>query len=70
MTKRKRSQPAKRVRDRWETAIMPDPIDDGRYVSLIINRVDAKKFRLGDQVRVTVTLLHREHQPAGKEAVE
>ena len=50
----------KKVRDSWETGIKPDPLDDGRYVSLIINRVDNKKFKLGDLVRVTVTLLKRQ----------
>jgi hypothetical protein len=58
MTRTKR---VKRVQDRWETAIMPDRCDDGRFHSLIINRVDAKKFRIGDKVRVTVTLLARGH---------
>jgi len=60
----------KRVRDTWETAIKPDPCDDGRFHSLIINRVDNKKFQLGDKVRVTVTLLAREAGPArGKRKV-
>ena len=53
---------AKRVRDTWETGIMADPIDDGRFVALVINRVDKTKFQVGDGVRVTVTLLRREKE--------
>lgn len=56
------------VQDRWETGIMPDPCDDGHWHSLIISRVDAKKFRIGDLVRVTVTLLRRVRRPRGKQA--
>jgi hypothetical protein len=56
----------KRVQDRWETAIMRDPCDDGRFHSLIINRVDNKKFQLGDKVRVCVTLLSRDRRGGGK----
>ena len=47
----------KRIYDHWETAIKVDPCDDGRFVSLIINRVDGKKFQVGDKVRVTVSKL-------------
>jgi hypothetical protein len=54
MTKTKK---IKRIRDTWTTGIMPDPCDDGRFHSLVINRVDKKKFNLGDKVRVTVSLI-------------
>jgi hypothetical protein len=36
MTTKVRKGAGKRVRDSWETAIMPDPCDDGRFHSLII----------------------------------
>ena len=60
----------RKVRDSWETAITRDPNDDGRFVSLIINRVDKKKFQIGDGVRVTVTLLRRECDQAAEKLTE
>jgi hypothetical protein len=49
----------KRLRDTWTTAICK-PQCNPDWLSLILNTVDAKKFKLGDKVRVTVTLLERQ----------
>ena len=66
----------KKVRDTWTTGIMEQqlwtpsgmvPANGGDWLRLIINHVSRKKFKVGDRVRVTVTLLKRDKRNAEAE---